>query len=165
MSTTTYQNEKDVTITMKEYKGILKQWELRVDRLEEELKHFKRETQLKYEDQVEEMREKLHEAQVRLQAMIEGDPKEWAMGQPEFEEKFETFKAAFMRTANAVKHEDEAKEVTLGWLQGFSEERTVDSAGWAEGMGEPAESSEGWVEGMGEQEQDSEGWVEGYERR
>jgi hypothetical protein len=85
------------------------------------------------------------------------------LGRPEFEEKFETFREAFMRTANQLNNEHE--EVSLGWLQGFTDHRVHDSAGWAEGMGEPEESSEGWVEGMGEQESDSEGWAEGYDNR
>lgn len=165
MSTTAYPSEAQVAKTIREHKGIVKQWAMRVDRLEEEVKHFQHETQLKYEHQMDEMREKLHKAEVRLQAMAEGDPKEWVMGRPEFEEKFDAFKAAFMRTANAMKHEDEAEAVNLGWLQGFTDTRSHDSAGWAEGTGEPSPGSEGWVEGMGEQESDSEGWVEGYDER
>lgn len=146
-----------------EKKAKLSIWQERLNDLEAEIKYVERETQFQYQIKIEDLQERLHKLQVRLQAMFEGDPIEWVNGQADFQEKYESLEKAILNTAVRIQNEDE--NVTLGWLQGYTDERPHNSEGWVEGLGEQEEDSEGWVEGMGEKGPDSKGWAEGYNTR
>jgi hypothetical protein len=161
MSTTTNDRESEIVIAINQLKVELIQWKERLEHLKTQIYLIEADTQLKYEQVLDELEEKLHQAQVRLQAMLEGSPKEWYEGRDEFHERYADFRTSFVRTARQINNEDD--RVALGWLQGFSDERTHDSEGWVEGMGERSVDSEGWVEGMGHRTDDSKGWVEGYD--
>lgn len=143
-----------------EIKKHLDQWEAGINRLEEELHHVDQASQKEYLDQIAVLRQQLKELRIRLQAMVDGEPREWRESRPAFHQRLGRFRQAFTHTGNKLHQED---QVALGWLQGFTDERTHESEGWAEGMGEQAEGSSGWVEGMGHREADSKGWAEGYD--
>lgn len=155
--------EKHINDTITEMKEQLNLWQDRLNSLEEEIKHIKQEVQSKYQATIEGLQEELHRLQVRLQAMKEGDPVEWLNGRIEFQERYDTLKNSILNTAVLIQNED--KNVALGWLQGFTDERPHDSAGWVEGMGEQQEDTEGWAEGMGEKGPGSKGWAEGYNQQ
>lgn len=147
--------------TLLEVREHLDQWEIGVDRLEEAIHHVKKEAQKEYIDQIAVLRQHLKELRLRLRAIEEGEPKEWRESRVAFYQRLTRFRQAFLQTANSLVQED---SVTLGWLQGFTEERTHDSAGWAEGMGEMPGHSAGWAEGMGHRPEGSKGWAEGYDK-
>lgn len=154
-------DERQIDETIEDMEKILNQWQTRLDHLQEEIHLIKKDLQRDYQDQVDNLQQQLDTIGVRLQAISEGDPKEWVEGQSGFNEKLADFSQRFMNVAKNVKSEDQL--VALGWLQGFSDKRTHTSEGWAEGMGEISEDSEGWAEGMGKQGSDSKGWLEGYD--
>lgn len=160
MSTKTNQTDEHIIETIDAQKNHIKQWHDRLDRLEDELTKLQKEAQITYRSKIAALKTQLNKVETRLQAMAEGDPKEWQLGRQEYEEKFTAFRTEFMKTAEQIKSDDET--VALGWLQGFSDKRPLDSEGWVEGMGHRTGSSEGWVEGMGHQGSDSKGWREGY---
>jgi hypothetical protein len=71
-----------------------------------------------------------------------------------------SYNEAFAHTTNDMK-----EYVPLGWLQGFTDKRSLDSEGWAEGFGKRPEGSEGFAEGMGHKGKvKSKGWSEGYDQ-
>ena len=146
--------------SVQEVKAHLSEWQAGVDRLEDEVKQIDKESQKQYADQIAVLRQHLKELRVRLQAIDEGEPREWRESRPAFHQRLIRFRQAFMQTANKLHQED---RVALGWLQGFTDERTHESAGWAEGMGEHPEGSAGWAEGMGHRPEGSKGWAEGYD--
>lgn len=147
--------------TLLEVRDHLDQWETGIDRLEEAIHHVKQEAQKEYYDQIAVLRQHLKEMRLRLRAIEEGEPKEWRESQVAFYQRLARFRQAFAHTANSLDQED---RVALGWLQGFTNERTNESAGWAEGMGEMPEGSAGWAEGMGHRPEGSKGWAEGYDQ-
>ncbi len=138
----------------------LDQWEAGIKQLEDEVDHVNKEFQKEYFDQIAVLRQHLKELYLRWQAIAEGEPREWRESYPAFRQRLARFHQAFMQTANKLHQED---RVALGWLQGFTDERTHESAGWAEGMGEQSEGSAGWAEGMGHRPEGSKGWAEGYD--
>lgn len=83
----------------------------------------------------------------------------WRQAAARWLERAEQFTRALNRLLGRPEPEDES----LGWAQGFSEQRMPDSEGWAEGMGKRPADSEGWAEGLGHREASSHGWAEGYE--
>ena len=161
MSMTIPQTEGLREATLQEIEEHLAQWTVGVDRLEKEIHTVKAEAQKQYHEQVAVLKQQLKELQIRVQAMREGESKEWQESQSALHERLARFRQAFLLTAQRLHHEE---KVALGWLQGFTEERSHESAGWAEGMGEPDERSEGWAEGMGKRSNESRGWAEGYDQ-
>jgi hypothetical protein len=150
--------------TMPEIEEHLAQWSVGVERLEKEIHTVKEESQKQYHEQVAVLRQQLRELQIRVQAMREGElseSKEWQESQSALHERLARLRQAFLLTAQRLHNEE---KVALGWLQGFTEERSHESVGWAEGMGVPDEQSEGWAEGMGKRANDSRGWAEGYDQ-
>ena len=143
-----------------EVKHHLDQWEIGIGRLEDEIHRLNQESQRQYVDQVAVMRQHLKELRLRLQALEAGEPREWRESRPAYYERLGRFRLVFIQTANRMKQEEQAG---LGWLQGFTDERTHESAGWTEGIGEEPEGSAGWTEGMGHHPEGSEGWTEGYD--
>ncbi|MFO7680508.1 MAG: hypothetical protein R6X34_10690 [Chloroflexota bacterium] len=135
-----------------------------MERLENEVKHFNREIQAAYQKDINALKRELQDLQARFMAMKEGSEEEWLKGRSQLQERIIKFRKYFMETAERIRHEDADKRVELGWLQGFTDERTQESAGWAEGLAGPTEGSEGWAEGMGKQGSESKGWAEGYNR-
>ncbi len=161
MSTTIPQTMVSMKATVQEIEEHLAQWAVGVDRLEKEIHTVKAEAQKQYHEQVAVLKQQLKELQIRVQAMAEGGSKEWLESQSALNERLARFRQAFLLTAQRIHHEE---KVALGWLQGFTEERSHESAGWAEGMGEPHDQSEGWAEGMGKRPTGSRGWAEGYDQ-
>jgi hypothetical protein len=106
-------------------------WQNGIDQLEVELKRFTKETQITYREKIDQLNRQLQELKTRYTAMIEGGDAEWMKGQSQFQEKLTRFRQAFLETAQSIAREDD--KVPLGWLQGFTEERTLESEGWAEG--------------------------------
>jgi hypothetical protein len=135
-------------------------WQNGIERLEDELTHFTKEIQMTYREQIDQLKRQLHELKTRHKAMVEGGDDELLKGQSLFQQRLTAFRESFLENARRIADEDE--KVPLGWLQGFTEERTQESEGWAEGLGKRAQGSEGWAEGMGDQGDESKGWVEGY---
>lgn len=158
MSTTNPTSE--TRTTRQQVKAHLNQWESGVDRLEDEVRQVSQEAQKEYVDQIAVLRQHLKELRLRWQAIEEGEPQEWRESHPAFQQRLTRFRQVFMQTANKLHREE---RVALGWLQGFTDERTHESAGWAEGMADMPEGSAGWAEGMGHRPEGSKGWAEGYD--
>jgi hypothetical protein len=158
MSTTNPTSE--IRATAQDIKAHLDQWESGINRLEDEVRQVSQEAQKEYFDQIAVLRQHLKELRLRWQAIEEGEPQEWRESHPAFQQRLTRFRQVFMQTANKLHREE---RVALGWLQGFTDERTHESAGWAEGMGEHPEGSAGWAEGMGHRPEGSKGWAEGYD--
>lgn len=146
---------------MQEVKEHLDYWQGGLQRLVKEVQYLKSETQNQYQPQIAALEAQLHNLQVRLKAMAEGEPKEWHEGRLGFAEQFARFRQAFLKTAQQIN--DSEEKVALGWLQGFTDKRTHESAGWAEGLAERPAGSEGWAEGLGKRPEGSKGWAEGYD--
>lgn len=161
MSTTNPSTPAAMNTTVQEIKDHLAQWESGINRLEDEVQNIRQESQKEYHDQLAVLRQHLRELRIRLQALHEGELQEWRESRPAFYERLNRFRNVFMQTAQKLHREDQA---VLGWLQGFTEERSQESAGWTEGMGEQPEGSAGWTEGLGHRPAGSEGWTEGYEK-
>lgn len=158
MSTTNPTSE--IKATAQDIKAHLDQWESGINRLADEVRQVSQEAQKEYFDQIAVLRQHLKELHLRWQAIEEGEPQEWRESHPAFQQRLTRFRQVFMQTANKLHREE---RVALGWLQGFTDERTHESAGWAEGMGEHPEGSAGWAEGMGHRPEGSKGWAEGYD--
>jgi hypothetical protein len=135
-------------------------WQNGIERLEDELTPFTKEVQMKYREQIAQLKRQLQDLKTRYTAMVEGGDDELLKGQSLFQGRLTSFRESFLETARRIAQEDE--KAPLGWLQGFTEERTQESEGWVEGMGKRAQNSEGWAEGMGMQGHESKGWAEGY---
>lgn len=142
MSTTNPTSE--TRTTRQQVKAHLNQWESGVDRLADEVRQVSQEAQKEYVDQIAVLRQHLKELRLRWQAIEEGEPQEWRESRPAFQQRLTRFRQVFMQTANKLHRED---QVDLGWLEGFTNERTHESVSWAESQGHRSQDSKGWAEG------------------
>lgn len=159
---TTHTEKQKIQVTITEFQTHLANWQHGVDRLAGEVKQLKKDIQPKYEKQIADLRQQLNQLEGRLAVMksdvasVSGN--NWADAQV----ALINFAQAFDRTAYQIRDEE---QIPLGWLQGFTDARTHESEGWAEGMGRQPQGSEGWAEGMGKQPTESEGWAEGMKQQ
>jgi hypothetical protein len=136
------------------------QWRDGLNRLDEAIEQIPPEAQASYRKNIADLRAQWQQVEEAFQRMEQAAAERWEKVQSRWQQTAANYKEAFMETANRI----DQKEVPLGWLQGFSDKRTHESAGWAEGMGHRPEGSEGWAEGLGKQESKSKGWSEGYDQ-
>lgn len=139
----------------------MNQWRDELDRLEEEIKQLPIDIQAEYCEQSANLRETWQQVEAKLQVLEGAASDQWEEMKSRWQHTSQEYRESFMGTANQLQNKE---KVPLGWLQGFTDKRTHESAGWAEGMGKRPEGSEGWVEGMGKRPSGSKGWAEGYDR-
>jgi len=136
------------------------QWRSELNRLEREINEFSDDTRTKFEKELAELKLHWQQVEAKFSSMNRADAAGWEMTQTRWQETAVSYQRAFHQTADRVR-----EIVPLGWLQGYTDIRTMDSEGWAEGLGHRPEGSEGWAEGMGHKEDEtSKGWAEGYDR-
>jgi len=139
----------------------LDKWQNDIAQLEGEVDELKAEAEAEYREQISALRKQWRRLQDELHALEIDDTQKWQESAPALQRKADEFKEAFKSLADRLQEKEEA---VLGWLQGYSDERTTSSEGWMEGYGERPEGSEGWVEGLGKRPEGSKGWREGYDK-
>ena len=138
----------------------MEQWRNEQNRLEREINELSNDIRLKFEKELAKLKLHWQQVEAKFSSMNRTDAAEWETAQTSWQETAVAYQRAFHQTADEVK-----KVVPLGWLQGYTDIRTMDSEGWAEGFGHRPSGSEGWAEGMGHKENvESKGWAEGYGR-
>jgi hypothetical protein len=142
-------------------KGQMEKWRDGLDKLQEETRKFPQEVQSAYRRDLGALRNRWQDLLRLFVEMENAGGRQWENARYQWGKAAGEFWQAFAETGGRIRDDI---HVPLGWLQGLTDERIYQSAGWVEGMGERSAGSEGWVEGMGEQESASQGWTEGYER-
>jgi hypothetical protein len=132
MSTMTYyKTEKARNLPVQAMQKHLTQWHSALDQLDIEVYQINSENQETYLGDIDYWRERLHQMQVRLQAMIEGDNhKEWIKGWPELLERLSEFREGFLKITNDLQVEVQPRE--LDWMQSFVYERDQELLSWRE---------------------------------
>lgn len=139
--------------------GKMAQWREELNRLEREIDDLAGDAHAKYLQQLAALKLNWQQVEAKFSAMTRADEAEWEEARQEWQETAVAYQVAFHETADALR-----QIVPLGWLQGYTNLRTMDSEGWAQGLGHRPDGSEGWAEGMGHKEKaGSEGWAQGYE--
>ncbi|MEZ4592850.1 MAG: hypothetical protein R3D55_17150 [Chloroflexota bacterium] len=64
---------------------------------------------------------------------------EWEQARKDWQKTAVAYQSTFHETADSLR-----QIVPLGWLQGYTNLRTMDSEGWAQGLGHRPDGSEGW---------------------
>ena len=152
-------NEMSETVLQK-VQNQMDEWRAALNKFEEKLSDTSAETKAAYEEQLAQL--KLHWQQVesKFSALQQADDARRGVAYADWRDTADSYHNAFMSTARDMK-----EYVPLGWLQGFTDKRTLDSEGWAEGFGKRPAGSEGFAEGMGHmREETSKGWAEGYDK-
>lgn len=135
-------------------------WRQELNRLEQEIENFSDEAQAKFQKELAELKLNWQQVEAKFSTLKPADEDNWESERTHWEETANAYQRSFYKTADRMR-----EIVPLGWLQGFTDVRTLDSEGWAQGQGHRPEGSEGWAEGMGHQEKDgSKGWAEGYDK-
>lgn len=137
----------------------MNEWREEIDELGAKLEDLSGEARAEYEKQLAKL--KLHWQQVesKFSTWQQADDTRRGVAYADWHDTAVSYNEAFMQTASQMK-----KFVPLGWLQGFTDKRTQDSAGWAEGFGTRPAGSEGFAEGLGQKGKNSKGWAEGYDK-
>lgn len=144
----------------------LNAWEKGIKRLNSQIKKYGVDTQVKYEERLEDLTERWHTAQEQLRVYA-GSTRD----------KLDDIETGFNRTigeiqqwfVDIVQRLNEEENLPLGWAEGMAEHLPVGSDGWSEGQAtqpKTSEQSEGWAEGFSKKEPTTEsvGWAEGYHK-
>ncbi len=161
MTTITQENFKNKENYVEMARAQMEKWREGLDKLEYDIKKFPPEVQAAYRREIGFLRSKLDQVETAYDQMSEADSKHWEEARYLWGKKAAEYWQVFMASADRIQSE---QDVPLGWVQGLTDKRIYQSAGWAEGMGERPQGSQGWAEGMGERPQGSQGWAEGYDR-
>jgi hypothetical protein len=142
----------------------LKAWEQGIKRLHSQLKNYGTDTQVKYEDQLDQLTKRWHTAKEQLE--VYGGSTQ---------DKLSGIEAGFNRTIGEIQQKfvalvqqlNREESLPLGWAEGMAEHLPIGSEGWSEGQAtqpKTSEESEGWAEGLAREEPmaESVGWAEGY---
>lgn len=130
MSTTPQEKETYTTINYPAVKNHLREWQEGLTQLEEDVEHVKKESQANYHEQLGILRLQLQNLQTKLESLSGQMPKTPDYDLVKFREDMLAFSSTFYETAHRIRDEE---NVPLGWLQGFTDSRTQESKGWAEG--------------------------------
>lgn len=155
--TTTREREEFV----RDYQSRLNHMRDGLNRLESELDDAQTDAQRELHESIRELKKDWRQLQVKLDDLKTGPYDDWVASTRRAEEDFHNFQTSF---TNMSQRAERAYDADLGWVQGFTNSRPHDSAGWAEGMGHRPEGSAGWAEGMGHRPEGSKGWAEGYDK-
>jgi hypothetical protein len=137
------------------------EWREDLNRLENQLSDLSSESgsRAEYQKQLATLKQHWQQVESKFAAMLQGSD-EAQEAYNHWRDTAVAYNQAFMRATKNMK-----EEVPLGWLQGYTDERTQESAGWAEGFGGRPSDSEGFAEGMGHKGKvTSKGWAEGYDK-
>ena len=138
----------------------MEKWREGLEKLFDETKEFPSEVQAAYRKRIGDLREQLEEVESVFDEMNEADREHWDEASYHWGTAAAQYWHAFSDTTKEI---EDKHSIPLGWVQGLTDKRTYESAGWAEGFGHRPEGSEGWAEGMAKQESGSRGWSEGYD--
>lgn len=155
----TQEMETEKNATLQQMEKHVARWQEGLDQLEEELKTIRVDARASYEEKIAKLRADWEQVYARVKALEEGSREEWENAKAYLNQRVTTFRQDFLKTARRLQTEE---KVPLGWLQGFTDERKVESDGWAQGLGDRPQGSKGWAEGQGKQPEGSKGWAEGY---
>ncbi|MEZ4594937.1 MAG: hypothetical protein R3D55_27910 [Chloroflexota bacterium] len=135
------------------------QWRKELNRLAQEIDELSDDVRAEYFRQLAALKLNWQQVEAKFSAMTRAGEAEWEQARKDWQETAVAYQSTFHETADSLR-----QIVPLGWLQGYTNLRTMDSEGWAQGLGHRPDGSEGWAEGMGHKEQvGSRGWAEGYE--
>lgn len=143
---------------LKSTRAQMSKWRGDIDQFEQEIK---RSARTGYQDSLNSLKAHWNQVETRYRELEESGSEEWEMAKQRWQAAAGTFLTAFKSAGERLQEE---MGEALGWLEGMADKLTPDTAGWAEGLGEPGAPSEGWVEGQGEAGEESKGWQQGYEQ-
>lgn len=147
-------------VVMQKAQDQMEEWREEINELEEKLSELSGEAQTEYEKQLAKLKVSWQQLETKFSTLQRVDDTQRSAVYADWRDTAVAYNNAFMRTANDIK-----EFVPLGWLQGFTDKRTMDSEGWAEGFGKRPAGSEGFAEGIGHRgEETSKGWAEGYDK-
>jgi hypothetical protein len=162
MTTIIEENFANKTTYMELARTQLEKWRSGLEKLESETKKFPAEVQAAYRREIGILNSQLDGVETAFEKMGQADSQHWDEATYNWGKTAAEFWQSFITTAGRIQNEH---SVPLGWVQGLTDTRMHDSAGWAEGFGSRPEGSQGWAEGMGQRGSGSKGWAEGYEDR
>lgn len=162
MTTITEENFKNKEIYIELAQGQMEKWRNGLVKLEDEIKKYPSEVQAAYRREVGTLYPKWEHVQTVFGEMSEAGSEQWEEARYQWGKTAAEYWQKFMTITERIQ---DKYHVPLGWVQGLTDKRMHQSAGWAEGFGDRPEGSEGWAEGMGKQGSTSQGWGEGYDRR
>jgi len=120
------------------------QWRDELNRLEEEIKQFPSETQAVYRRNLANLQTQWQQVEAKFKELERASSGQQEIIRSEWQITAEEYQNNFRETAKQIMDKE---NVPLGWLEGFTDKRPHDSAGWAEGMGKQEKGSKGWAEG------------------
>ena len=162
MTTSNQESYKNKEIYVKMACAQIKKWRGGLEKLEEEIKKFPSEVQAAYQREIGSLHSQLERVETTFEEMNGADSSQWDKARYQWGKSAAKYWQSFIVAAGRIQNEH---SVPLGWVQGLTDTRLHESAGWAEGFGSRPEGSEGWAEGMGQQGSESQGWAEGYDQQ
>ncbi|MFN2137585.1 MAG: hypothetical protein ACK2UK_16610 [Candidatus Promineifilaceae bacterium] len=161
MATVAEKNFENKADTMALATSQMGKWRAGMDRLDKELSSYPQEVQAAYRRDIGVLRNEYWEpVEAAFSSMDKAGQTAWTNAYHEWGRSA----ATFWQRLNALKLQiEDTHHVPLGWVEGMTDKRTYESAGWAEGMAARPAGSQGWAEGMGHQGDESTGWSEGYD--
>lgn len=147
MTTITAYSFKNKEATIARSETQMDKWRSGLDRLEEEIHHYPSEVQANYRRQIGDLRVIWEQVEHSYKQMESAGEHEWEKSRTDWGKTAAVYWQSFLELANRIIDE---RHVPLGWVRGLTDERTQESAGWAEGYGRRPSGSEGWTEGYQE---------------
>ncbi|MBK7896297.1 MAG: hypothetical protein IPJ90_15765 [Anaerolineaceae bacterium] len=108
----------------------MNQWRGELTRLEREINELDDPLQANYFRRLAALKLNWQQVEAKFSTMTRADEAAWEQARQDWQETAVAYQTAFHKTADEIR-----QLVPLGWLQGYTNLRTMDSEGWAQGVG------------------------------